>query len=490
MEVEEVKSNLLALRQLYGLLECCGGTLYNMRSLSLENACKLLDKRALQVFKNLLDDARESLSKALANAIKQIDSHILAFESPLKKSTSPHLELLKKSENQVGESSSSCKPTLKSKTTSGFSGLKVKAMVERIESMNKQRVSQTNQTTCYVHGFRVPLSQDAGSGMSSALPKKLLEDQTCGKNPIKNNPTVGRGSTRKEGKSRPSIEPQFVDCKKNQRRRAPESTCPSQINMGPTLLGYESTSCKNGKRKNENKNKKIKPLQPEIEETSYTQSSTTNPNSVFPSDSGSYSVQSYTRSSATTVDQSEESKSFNSSRRSSSSPGKTYLRREKKNSEKTIGRLRRIKNKLGLIFHHHHHHHHHHHDNNRNPLEGHKRSSWKHLQKIFHGKSREKKIVHGQEVGKKDRKSVVKHDKKGAGNVNALAKGLLGQVGRPRNSKAGGKGGMQGLRPRNMKAEKRFNWWHLLRHGGVKLPNRRGRVKLGFGNARPKLKMK
>ncbi|KAJ6289121.1 hypothetical protein OIU76_025007 [Salix suchowensis] len=137
-------------------------------------------------------------------------------------------------------------------------------------------------------------------------------------------------------------------------------------------------------------------------------------------------------------------------------PSKRY--RSPSHKKKATGRLRGLKNKLGLIFHHHHHHHHHHHDDND-------------VEKF--GKS----VV----SGKKQQK---------AGHFRALVKGLMKHSKHSKKSKPSKDGiGRQFGRIQNGHDKK--HWWKMFqRHRrGVRLPNR-GRVKLGIPrkNKKPRLK--
>uniref|UniRef100_A0A803QFZ0 Uncharacterized protein n=1 Tax=Cannabis sativa TaxID=3483 RepID=A0A803QFZ0_CANSA len=67
MEVDESLSHLFALRNLYGLHQSIIG--YNASNTSTENACELLDRKALQLLKNLLDDDRQRLFESAQSKI-------------------------------------------------------------------------------------------------------------------------------------------------------------------------------------------------------------------------------------------------------------------------------------------------------------------------------------------------------------------------------------------------------------------------------------
>ncbi|KAJ6740895.1 hypothetical protein OIU79_000918 [Salix purpurea] len=170
-------------------------------------------------------------------------------------------------------------------------------------------------------------------------------------------------------------------------------------------------------------------------------------------------------------------------------PGKRY--RSPSHKKKATGRLRGLKNKLGLIFHHHHHHHHHHHDDN----DGEKapaRSMWKNLQKMLQKKDlKHHDKAYQKEAVEKFGKSVVSSKKKQkAGHFRALVKGLMKHSKHSKKSKPSKDGiGRQLGRIQNGHDNK--HWWKMFqRHRrGVRLPNR-GRVKLGIPrkNKKPRLK--
>ncbi|PON43527.1 hypothetical protein PanWU01x14_273000 [Parasponia andersonii] len=403
-------------------------------------------------------------SKEVAKAIKQIDSHILALQllktstTPVKSNETALFETLmgSKISGRVGKSTWGVNESLSQQTrkvygsgqtpkaerTSGFSGQNVKAM-DRFESPRpSQPASETNQRVSYVQGLRVPLSQD---------------DQT-----------VKKGMTGDTSRSVPFVMSQDHDQKlsrsmnrgSNVRR---EKKPPIQVIMRPTLLDQTDTQRRN------------KPRRKTVLSPAETSSSTHSSSSTgIESETGSYLVPS------STEDSESEQQSSSSYGRAGPSLTKTNVSR-RRDSPEGIGRLRRIKNKLGFIFHHHHHHHHHH-------------SNWKLLQKIFHSKKKRENYNHGrtEAAGNKlTRKSVVKSNTKRGSQDNvrqfhALVEGLLQHAGGHRLKKPEiSKGG------RNKKLVKKIHWWQWFqRHKGVKLPNRRGRVKVGFTSKTPKLKLR
>lgn len=86
----------------------------------------------------------------------------------------------------------------------------------------------------------------------------------------------------------------------------------------------------------------------------------------------------------------------------------------KQRKKAATGRLKRIKEKLGKVFHHHHYHHHKEEDQGRKP------SAWKHLVKKHLNKDKEKLV----EKQMKTESRGLKHNKKG-GEFHALLKGFM-----------------------------------------------------------------
>lgn len=167
---------------------------------------------------------------------------------------------------------------------------------------------------------------------------------------------------------------------------------------------------------------------------------------------------------------------------------KTYRSSYQVNSQKAVGRLRKLKDKLAFIFHHHHHHyHHHHHDNNASEDNeaGGSRSLWHYVQKTFHPTSKEE--AYGEEAIEKFRRSAVikaPHKQKGRQHLHAMVDGLLRHI---RNSKKS-REGRGGISLGNRKMGKKLNWWRRTGgHGGVKLPNR-GRIKVEFRSRKQRMR--
>ena len=158
-------------------------------------------------------------------------------------------------------------------------------------------------------------------------------------------------------------------------------------------------------------------------------------------------------------------------------PTRIFKSGRTRSPKKSIGRLKKFKNKLGLIFHHHHHHHHHHHDDHENG------------QKMLHHRD-----VHVRAVQKVKKLTVSSVPRKHqVGHFHGLMEGLLKHVQHSKKSK-GSKGGIERLGNEPHGGNKKLHLWKMLRRrgGGVKLPkNKRGRVRIGFmrKNKKPLLKM-
>ena len=148
-------------------------------------------------------------------------------------------------------------------------------------------------------------------------------------------------------------------------------------------------------------------------------------------------------------------------------PTRRFKSGRRRSPKKSIGRLRKFKNKLGLIFHHHHHHHHHHDDDDENGQK-----------MLHHGDVHDSRAV--QKVKKSTASSVPR--KHQVGHFHGLMEGLLKHVQHSKKSK-GCKGGIKRLGNGPRGSNKKLHLWKMLRRhrGGVKLPkSKRGRVRIGF----------
>ncbi|KAJ8769159.1 hypothetical protein K2173_000934 [Erythroxylum novogranatense] len=142
------------------------------------------------------------------------------------------------------------------------------------------------------------------------------------------------------------------------------------------------------------------------------------------------------------------------------------------------GGLKKLKNKLGLIFHHHHHHHHHHHQHHRRSI-----SLWKQLQNKFHHKQKQK-VTEKEAATQKARKALVSN-KHRVGHFHALVKGLMRHVNHSKPSRGGGGGEKGNVHHRSDKR----SWKMVPTRRRVKLPTK-GRIRLGFLSKKQKPRLK
>lgn len=383
------------------------------------------------------DEEEAEFSKEVVKAIAEIDSRIsdlqLMTMNPVKYCNEP-------------PSRQASQPTVLGRNDEYLSKNVLKNNQTLSKLGSQPNGNQTSQGTSYVQGLRLPdLSQDEhDSGTSPPF------------GVIQNHPTARKASsttTRKTITRRVSL------------IMPPPDHDHHKIIVRPTLLMNQQN----------NQRRKSDPSERETE-------SETRPNSI--------SSPTRSSSSATEDDDGSETNLQSSSSYSTlpirTNTRKTYFSRQERDSEKGIGGLKRIKNKLGLIFHHHHHHHHHHHDHDdRN------RGNWKLLQRTFHPKT---KALKNNYKHNGTRKSVVKssnnNTKRGRDteHFHALVEGLMQHVGgrgRLKKPKAG-KGGRN-----NRRLGKGIGWWQKFGGlGGMKMVNRRGRVRMvRFANKTPKLKL-
>lgn len=322
----------------------------------------------------------------------------------------------------------------------------------RVRRLNPEASRKYHRTSEYVSGLRSPIS-------------------TRSKNDTNSMPSVDDEETEtamKAGKARPL---------RSQRIRTTQS---KGLSRQPTLHHNPYT-----------RGKKYEDDIESYEEESRDNSSswTSSQTSSGSSDSGTYSSPSEKQASERRFDDSVDSeyddddddatKSYSSR---SDSSDLSFTRNDKpvhyKNKKKTTGRLKRLKNKLGLIFHHHHHHHHHQADHH--PKAG--RNTWKSLQNMFHHK-RKRDAHESQAVDKQMKKELARLPRKHQGHFSALMKGFKRHLKHPKKSKVT----RLGSNPygRSSKARKKLRWFGMLRgQRGVKLPNK-GRLKFRLGSKKP-----
>ncbi|KAJ6733614.1 hypothetical protein OIU74_005400 [Salix koriyanagi] len=454
-------------------------------------------------------DSHEANSAAFDHNLSRADNSIRTKMQSIQRDGSVAVGEMNFAKRQNGDGSDAMRETNSAERQN------VREIVERIESLNR---SQKNYQTCqYVCGLQVPPSQDDVGKKSSMHSMKVRQDTPL-MNPM----------ARLEEKSTPSVP--SVPLSAGSIVASHKRHLPRQTFIRPTLLDYDdyhkkitpkrsyvdseeeldetTSSSSNGRSlemSDEEASSSSNPHSPELSDA--TASSSSNPRSLVESyQTASSSSSSSPHSSYSWTSQQQTTGSGGSSSRGSDEdpedyydrgdhpprvkgPSKRY--RSPSHKKKATGRLRGLKNKLGLIFHHHHHHHHHHHDDN----DGEKapaRSMWKNLHKMLqkkdmkhHDKAYQKKAV------EKFGKSVVSGKKKQkAGHFRALVKGLMKHSKHSKKSKPSKDGiGRQFGRIQNGHDKK--HWWKMFqRHRrGVRLPNR-GRVKLGIPrkNKKPRLK--
>uniref|UniRef100_A0A2C9VYU7 Uncharacterized protein n=1 Tax=Manihot esculenta TaxID=3983 RepID=A0A2C9VYU7_MANES len=377
--------------------------------------------------------------------------------------------------------------------------LKYIAPLERAMPLSNV-ANQDNESPMYryVHGLRIPMSEDGPESHTMRMRKKLSR-QITQENPLHDSMTRVKEGIGKLGRSKSSMQSKLE-------ASTAHSSNKNLVHLlhKPTLLDYESPTSQNDDRRMSRKRgiskrpfvglQKQKTVTYEQESDQSAMSSYTSSYSwtSLPNTEISTSSSNKSRSLANVTSESSIEDSNSSSCESSASykdvdgdphrDGPSKMNRS--SSSKAIGRLRRFKHKLGLIFHHHHHHHHHHHkeidtdrdDSNSNRKgQAQSRSMWKHLNTIFHHESKHK--VYEKKADGKLRKSAV--GKNQVGQFQALVHGTMRHV---KNSKK------QKLSEDAIRHGHDKSWWEMLqRSHGVKL-NNTGRARLQFVSKKPQLR--
>ncbi|XP_022751976.1 uncharacterized protein LOC111300616 [Durio zibethinus] len=332
---------------------------------------------------------------------------------------------------------------------------------------------QSQTTGCYVHGLRVPINQD------DITKRPPVPEKTPYAIPISNG---GKESTPIIAKLRPPIPSQSAGSKASVRPITDKK-----------ILAYQTLPGQKGRTRI--LRNKILHHQQESEEstTSGTGSSDSEAYSLLSKDSAASISRRFARGvyeencSSTSSDYRDFGESGGLYPTKTHKPIRPTISESEKAEVQMLGRLRRFKNKLGLIFHHHHHHHHHHHGNDQDDSRGcQTKSTWKPLRNLFHHRNRHE--VHDKLRKARVSNVPVKHQ---AGHFHALVEGLMQHLRNPRKSKPSkGRIGWLGNDQhghRNRKVKK-LHWWQMfMRQGGVKLSNRR-RVKIGFMSKKQQLK--
>ncbi|KAJ4837149.1 hypothetical protein Tsubulata_015891 [Turnera subulata] len=401
----------------------------------------------------------------------------------------------------------------------------VKAMVNRIESMSRETNQNNrhirNQTNQHDQGLRFPPTQLARKPPAKAAKSTNLTrvhdsiDQLKGEK--KSKPSVLAQSvgsrTSAHRHPRPMVRPTLLDFEdyrkkgiKNGLHQDPEFESEASDSARSGFYSYSTTS----RQEASSSSNDIRSINSSRSSGSISQSIDRSSRSRSIGGSRNRSIGGSSCSGSRNIVHSSSSRSIGSSDTISSNStgaseslyedanppnrgtGPRKRHRSRTSGKKAIGRFRKFKNKLGLIFHHHHHHHHHHHVQNDDEEEEdddegdgrHKRSMWKRLNNIFHHQKKQNKHYERQ-ADERMRKSVISN-KNHAGHFHALVHGLVNHVKHSKKPKPSRRGiGRVG----NAKhGHNRDHWWKMIKQGrGVKLP-KKGRVKLGYKNGKAQLR--
>ncbi|KAK7380150.1 hypothetical protein VNO78_32604 [Psophocarpus tetragonolobus] len=383
------------------------------------------------------------------------------------------------------------------------------AMIDRVKSLNRLVSSDAyfgSQASECIQGLRVPLNQDNHSKKHSMLASKTNRESLVRKNLVAWPKT---DQNRKEMGSESSYAQKLAGSKSVIARR--EKPPLHQMMMKPTLLDQRSSEIKINSHQHrdslalerrrtlntdhlEPRKTKVLPQHQELEELRSNSDSSRRSSQQGSANSSSHS-EDYSltgSSSGRMVDEAYEGSSEESnnsyiekddghSHRFGSF--KSYRHHRERNPKETIGRLRRMKNKMGLVFHHHHHHHHHHDDDhgNTHSRAGQRHSMWNQLQSVFHHK--DKHGVRTKKVGKTRSGGVARvlPQKNQIGQFHRLVEGVLSHIRHSKKPKPSRLDGVkQSRNTPHEHSQKKLGWWQILRpHRGVKLKNK-GRVKMGF----------
>ncbi|KAF7840159.1 Protein KOKOPELLI [Senna tora] len=334
-------------------------------------------------------------------------------------------------------------------------GVQNMTMTNRFQSLNRpvrgndHLVSQSDASEC-IHGLRIPLNQDNLTRRSSML---AGSSSTTNEKPIRKNPVV-QPYTDKRGKhSSHQISPHLHrdwTVLENRGSRKMRTSLPQHHHESEESISEESSG---------------------------SSVSWTSQQSSAISSSESEEYLSYDDNSEESGDSYSHNDAGHSHRAGSLKSDKSCSRR---NPEKSIGRLRRLKNKLGLIFHHHHYHDE---DDSKIAKVDHRHSMWNSLQNIFHGKNKHKVITKGKVEKTRGAVARVPHGKH-VGKFHGLVEGLLRHILHSKNQKPSSKVRIKGSQNPSRENRKKLHWWQVLRrHRAVKLKNR-GRLKVGFKSKR------
>ncbi|XP_022969736.1 uncharacterized protein LOC111468843 isoform X2 [Cucurbita maxima] len=413
---------------------------------------KPLDEKVVERMKHIPKRARGSASKAttdlilqgIRSALRRIEHHILSRQRYISQSKRSHISYCGRSVLKGNETLNRQK--VQSRTDhSTISARQIKGHL-----VGGQNVKPVLSPHCseFVHGFRLPLSQGNAEGRKPLAVETHLSKQHKFVNPMTRIDRSG-GSVGSKATIMPRKKPSQSRVKRSKNSYGPHMV------MKPTLLEHPSREV----RKEETQNKTHLASQQEAEFTDSASSS-------------SWTTQ-QTSESETLDEFSSPSHQDEPPANSSKASSRRYSH-GKKESKRAIGRFKRLKNKLGIIFHHHHHHHHH----NRHSF------MWNRVRKIFHP-TNNKKLTSMEDRYEKVKNTAVRSEgwTNQVSKFQAIAKELQSHV---RRSKA-----MKKKDPWKMKCGKgvkKLHWWKLFcnRHG-VRFHNKGCIRRIRYVNRKSKL---
>ncbi|CAN1835979.1 Protein KOKOPELLI [Linum perenne] len=379
----------------------------------------------------------------------------------------------------------------------------------------KNAVAWPSEKHQYVHGLMVPLSMHDEASNSTTTAAKVKTKNQMSSQAADSLVLAPMANLQKDSNLSTSsiLQPESVTSTSqthNKHLKTPTAT-------RPTLLHYDSSSSNKAEVRLRSRSRTPKRLnigskhmmsQRQIKHSKEKWSSSASSHSYTPSSSLSYS---WTSRQQTSTDFSSNSSQQSSSHQESASPRNTqresdsgsssptpsYHRRGadgqdgdngsrstryRSSGQRPVGRFRRFKDKLGLIFHHHHHHHHHHHSvdkTKQSTSRRHTTRTSKHLHKMV--EHDEKPELHAEKAVTKHRNSLT--DRKQAHHFHELVQGLMHHIRLSKKSKRS-ETSEAGIRHHGHKK----NLGRMLQqHGGVKLPKGK-QVKVGIKGKKPQLK--
>ncbi|XP_038877122.1 uncharacterized protein LOC120069439 isoform X2 [Benincasa hispida] len=416
--------------------------------------------------------AINNLSHSISSALRRIELHILSLQhcTSQRRKTRCHWQSVlqwNESLNQQNVHPRTGPSTLRSRFTKP-----IKGRGHFVGEQKKVKPKTANHCSEYVHGFRIPLSQTNDEAMKPLTIETHITKQHKVVNPMTLIDKSGYTSVGSKATFRPAMK--LNQTSKQQAKRNQNSY--GQMVMGPTLLDHHPSK----ETRNERINSKthLAATQQESEFTSSEFQSASSSSSSWTTQETSVSETVANDGDSNPSSPSHQDDPLSTDSKSSSLTKTFYIKQGKTESKKVLGRFKRLKNKLGVVFHHHHHHHHHHHNSNN--------FMWKQqLRKIFHSRDNKRLLVSKEDGNEKVKKRAIRNVcyKNQVGKFQALAEGLRSHVWR---SKAMKRKGVKGMKC-GKKGVKKLHWWKMFRNRrGVRLPNK-GHMKIGYVNKKAKL---